>query len=176
MICPSCRHTFAKDNQLTPEEYYAINKIPTKKEKEESLPKGELHSVAASVLMKLMYAARMARWDLLRAISHLACFMTSWTPDCDKRLHRIMCYVNSTYGLRQVAWIGDDPFVKAGSIEPHMYADADLGGCYISNRSTSGRHFALEGPSSLFPISAYSKRQGYVSTSQRPRWFLRSTL
>ena len=84
VICPSCRHTFAKDNQLTPEEYYAVNKIPTKKEKDESLPKGELQSIAASVLMRLMYAARMARWDLLRAISHLACFITTWTPDCDK--------------------------------------------------------------------------------------------
>ena len=76
-----------------------------------------------------------------------------------------MFYVNSTFELRQLAWIGDNPLAQAGSVEPHMYADADLGGCYVSNRSTSGRHFALEGPSSLFPISAYSKRQGCVSTS-----------
>ena len=122
---------------MTPEEYYAVNKIPAKKEKGEELPKGELHSIAASVLMKLMYAARMARWDLLRAISHLACFITTWTPDCDKRLHRIMCYVKSSYKLRQLAWIGDDPIKNPGIIEPHMYADADLGGCYVSNRSTS---------------------------------------
>ena len=76
-----------------------------------------------------------------------------------------MCYVKTSLSLRQLAWIGDDPYKNPGVIEPHMYADADLGGCFISNRSTSGRHFSLEGPNSLFPISAFSKRQGNVSTS-----------
>ena len=44
--------------------------------------------------MKLLYGARLARFDLLRAINNLAAYITKWTPDRDKRLHSVMCYVN----------------------------------------------------------------------------------
>ena len=47
--------------------------------KDEELPQGRLASVAASVLMKVMYAARMARFDLLRAVQGLAKYLTKWT-------------------------------------------------------------------------------------------------
>ena len=40
---------------------------------------GHLQPHAAKVLMKLLYGARLARFDLLRAIN------TKWTPECDKR-------------------------------------------------------------------------------------------
>jgi hypothetical protein len=33
----------------------------------------------ASILMKTLYVARIARFDLLRAICHLACFITKWS-------------------------------------------------------------------------------------------------
>ena len=52
--------------------------------------------------MKLLYGARLARFDLLRAINNLAAYITKWTPDCDKRLHSIMCYVHSTLKHRLV--------------------------------------------------------------------------
>ena len=57
---------------------------------------GHLQPHAAKVLMKLLYGARLARFDLLRAINNLAASITKWTPECDKRLHHIMCYVNAT--------------------------------------------------------------------------------
>jgi hypothetical protein len=38
----------------------------------------------ASILMNLLYAARIARFDLLRAICHLACFTTKWSVECDQ--------------------------------------------------------------------------------------------
>ena len=53
--------------------------------KEES--KGRLAPVAAKILMKILYGARMARLDLLRAVSHLACYFTKWSTKCDQRLH-----------------------------------------------------------------------------------------
>ena len=40
---------------------------------------GELAHVACSVFMKLLYGARLARWDLLRAIGLLATRITKWS-------------------------------------------------------------------------------------------------
>ena len=45
---------------------------------------GELQPYAAKVLMKLLYGARLARFDLLRAINNLSASITKWTPECDK--------------------------------------------------------------------------------------------
>ena len=72
-----------------------------------SQDRGALQPIAAKVLMKTLYAARMARFDLLRAVCHLACFITKWTPECDKRLHRLACYIHSTKSHRMVGWVGD---------------------------------------------------------------------
>ena len=44
---------------------------------------GALQPLAASVLMKLLYTARMARYDLLRPVCRLATYVTKWTPECD---------------------------------------------------------------------------------------------
>ena len=88
--------------------------------------------------MKLLYAARLARFDLMRNVCHLACFVTKWDPECDKRLHRLMCYVNSSKHLRMVGWIGDD----RPALQPHMFADSDFAGCIETLRSTSGVHLA----------------------------------
>ena len=80
-----------------------------------------LKPYAAKVLMKVLYAARYARFDLLRAVCFLAQFITKWDSQCDKRLYRLMCYIASTYHLRQTGWVGDGP----GDITPHLFADAD---------------------------------------------------
>ena len=73
----------------------------------ESLNRGNLAPHAASVLMKLLYAARIARFDLLRSINALARNVTKWTQDDDARLHHLMCYVNSTLSLKMIGWVGD---------------------------------------------------------------------
>ena len=39
---------------------------------------GKYRAIAPRVLMKVLYAARMARFDLLRAVNHLARFATKW--------------------------------------------------------------------------------------------------
>ena len=45
----------------------------------EAEERGELAGVAARILMKVLYAARMARFDLLRVVSFLAQRITKWT-------------------------------------------------------------------------------------------------
>mgnify|MGYP002809758887 CR=1 FL=1 len=122
---------------------------------------GVLQPYAAKVLMKLLYGARLARFDLLRAINHLAGYITKWTPDCDARLHRIMCYVHTSLHYRMIGWVGDKP----KQLEPHLFADADFAGCPDSQRSTSGLHLAIRGPATCFPIAGASKRQTCVSHS-----------
>ena len=51
---------------------------------------GILKPIAARVIMKVFYAARLARWDLLRAIGMLATRITKWSRWDDKVLHRLM--------------------------------------------------------------------------------------
>ena len=46
--------------------------------------KGYLQPIAASVLMSLLYAARMCRFDLLRPVCSLATHVTTWDYMCDK--------------------------------------------------------------------------------------------
>ena len=57
---------------------------------------GYLRRDAARVLMKLLYAARAARFDLLKAIGSLAAMVSCWTLDCDRRLHHLVCYVHGS--------------------------------------------------------------------------------
>ena len=123
--------------------------------------RGELAQHAASILMKILYMARMARYDLLRPTCRLACDISKWTEENDKQLHRLICYMHSTAEYCQVGWIGDSP----AKLAPHLYADADLAGDQQTHRSTTGCHLALEGPRSRFPLSGVSKRQSCISSS-----------
>ena len=61
---------------------------------------GRLQPIASKVLMKILFAARMARWDLLRATQSLASRVTKWSKDCDAALHRLVCYINSSLDIR----------------------------------------------------------------------------
>ena len=84
--------------------------------------------------MKVLYAAHMARFDLLRAVGPLASKVTKWDEACDRRLYRLMCYIDSTRHSRMVSWVGDNK----SELGPHLYADADLAGCVEASRSTYG--------------------------------------
>ena len=105
---------------------------------------GRLQPIAAKVLMKILDAARLCRFDLLRAVCHLAIFVAKWTSEseCDRKLHRLVCYINSFKHLRMIGWVGDG----LGALQPHLFADADFACCTATQRSTSGYHFAIRGP------------------------------
>jgi hypothetical protein len=116
---------------------------------------------AAKILMKILYAARMARFDLLRAICGLAQFITKWDDECDRKLYRLVCYINSTLDMRMTGWVGDE----CEQWIPHVFADADFAGCSKTSRSTSGLFSCMLGPNTFFPLTGQSKRQGCVSHS-----------
>ena len=66
---------------------------------------GQLQSIAAKVIMMILYGARMARYDLLHVCHVLACKITKWTKRCDQRLHRIMCYLHQVDDITMMGWV-----------------------------------------------------------------------
>eukprot|EP00974_Lingulodinium_polyedra_P130410 11213715-Lingulodinium_polyedra.AAC.1 len=60
--------------------------------------------------------------------------VTKWDSECDRKVNRSMCYVLSSLDVHLVGWVGGDD----GSIEPHMYIDAEFGGGPFTERSVSG--------------------------------------
>ena len=62
---------------------------------EENAPAGDLKPIASRILMKILYGARVCRYDLLRAVCVLATKVTKWTKQCDRQLHRLMCCIKN---------------------------------------------------------------------------------
>jgi hypothetical protein len=120
-----------------------------------------LQPIAAKILMKVLYGARMCRYDLLRPVCALAARVTKWDVDCDRKLHRLMCYINSSLSVKMIGKVGDamDDLVLG------LYADADFAGCPITLRSTSGVFLRVEGANTSFPLAGMSKKQTCVSHS-----------
>ena len=122
---------------------------------------GVLGDAAAQVLMKILYGARMGRYDLIRPVQALASRITKWNQLCDKKLHRLVSYINSTIELHLYGWVGD----RSDMIEVVTYCDADLAGDRTDAKSTSGVLVCLVGPRTYMPITAVSKKQTSVSKS-----------
>ena len=69
---------------------YACSAVP---DPNQDKGEGKLGDVASKILMKILYGARYARFDLLRSVNALACNVTKWTIHCDKALHRLISYI-----------------------------------------------------------------------------------
>ena len=63
-------------------------------------PAGLLSGVCASHLMRLLYAARVARPDIQTAIVRSAKYITIWKARHDRCLQRLFSYVHGSLGLR----------------------------------------------------------------------------
>ena len=77
MQCTWCVHAFpAEDGR---KRYQSAASVPaadaTSRETSEV---GEVADSAAKVLITIFFAARVARLDALRAVTHLACFFAKW--------------------------------------------------------------------------------------------------
>ena len=108
----------------------------------------------------VLYGARMGRYDLIRPVQALASRVTKWNHLCDRKLHRLISYVNSTLDLHLYGWVGDSPeFIELA------YCDADLAGDRTDSKSTSGVLICLVGPRTYMPIAGVSKKQTFVSKS-----------
>ena len=101
--------------------------------------RGHLAPHAASVLMKLLYGARIAWFDFLRQVNRLARNVHKWTDSDDRGLHHLMCYAHHTKHWRMVGWVGD----PMDDVHLALYADADFAGCVEPLRSISGGHLTI---------------------------------
>ena len=81
----------------------------TKLDDPTDIKEGLLQPIACKVLMKILYGARLARFDLLRPIAALATMITKWNSKCDRMLHRLVSYINSSLDYKLKGYIGDDP-------------------------------------------------------------------
>ena len=130
-------------------------------EADDAVNTGALQPIASSVLMKALYGVGMARFDLLKAVANLAKKFTKWNANCDKSLHTLICYVNSSLGLRLKGHIGDS-FDK---LALSLYRDADFAGDKYSPNFITGVFMALTGPTTFFPSNGVPKKQTCVSHS-----------
>ena len=121
---------------------------------------GKLQPVASKILMKILFAARMARFDLLRATQSLASRVTKWSIECDVALHRLVSYINCTKHHFLEGFIGD----AFDQCQLWLFADADHAGEHDS-KSTSGSAIVLVGPNTYYPLNAFSKKQTVVAIS-----------
>ena len=108
--------------------------------------------------MEILYGARLARFDLLRPIAALASKITKWDTICDRMLHRLVCYINSSLDYKLKGDIG----YSSEDLNLTLCIDADFAGCLDTAKFTPGVFIALTGPNSFFPLNAISKKQSCV--------------
>ena len=120
-------------------------------------PHGAMNTDAASVIMTIMYAARTARFDLLRAVAHLARRSTMWGKLEDRNLRKLVECIHSTYDLRLTGFVGG----PTKDLQLVQYSDADFASDRSDAKSTSGLFFSACWPYAiLLPGSAFQKARG----------------
>ena len=125
---------------------------------------GAQASTASSHLMKVLFAARLCRPDLLIAITRLAAKVSCWQICHDKALHRLFSYI-AHHGDWEL--IGTLSAEDLETCEVWMYPDADLNGDLETSKSTSGLWVEIRSADGLrcWPLAWKSKRQGATATS-----------
>ena len=91
----------------------------------------------------------------------LASCVSKWSKECDKALHRLMCYIAHTTSHCLSGFIGDPP----SQWQLRLYCDADFAGERPEFKSTSGGFLAITGPNTFFPLAAAAKKQTAVAHS-----------
>ena len=122
---------------------------------------GKLAPFAARVIMTILYAARMYRFDLLHSVNSLARDVTLWCRACDKKLHRLVSYIHHTKHYVLEGAVGDN-LDKCAIM---LFTDADFAGNLRDSKSTTGMFLAMVGPNTFRPLGAVSKTQSAVSHS-----------
>lgn len=115
-------------------------------EKKEDDIKGKLSNEASSHVSGVQYLARGTRPDVQETASSLARNFNQWSRLDDRRLHRLMSYLEGTKShgkMLQVDIDADGYGQGSESMSVRNYVDSDHGGCLRTARSTSGCHAEL---------------------------------
>ena len=108
--------------------------------------RGELADKASSILMKMMWLARLARPDLLRVTTWLATKIQKWCSSCDGVLFRAVCYIDSTKNHLLAGYVNDEP----EDVFVEFFVDANLCASPENCYSTSGAWIQLSGKNTFF--------------------------
>ena len=109
---------------------------------EDFVTTGALNHVCSQAVLKCLYMTRLARPELCWAVNSLAREVTRWTVACDKRLHRLICYIHFNRKAVIKSWVGDEP----GKCKLMLFCDASFAGDLKDSKSTSGSVSCLVGP------------------------------
>ena len=114
--------------------------------------------------MKVLFAARLCRPDLLVAITRLASKVTSWQACHDRALKRLFQYIAHHADLELCGQLGTHDLASCRLI---MSPDADLAGDLETAKSTSGLWIEVQSEDGqrCWPIAWRSKRQGSTASS-----------
>ena len=134
------------DHQLTEEDY---------------VTRGKVADTCARIVLKILFFARIARPDVLCACNQLAREVSKWTVACDRRLYRLVCYLQTTKAWVIRNMIGD----TIDKLHLAVYSDASFAGEKNSSKSTTGGVLCLVGPRSFVSLNWICKKQGAVSHS-----------
>ena len=122
---------------------------------------GEYGHLAASMLMRLLYPARMAFPMVVLAIQRLAKRITKWCSECDRRMVRLFEYAKSAADECLQGCLSEEDLPD---VELHVYPDGDLCGNFWDTKSTSGLWIELAGKAGrTWPLTWGSKAQPATS-------------
>jgi hypothetical protein len=166
-MCGHVEQTVARYLELSGKSKDSLKKVATPCIDDHQIPpeefeiKGHLSSIAARVVLKALYVARISRMDIMWAVNALAREVTRWNAACDRRLHRLISYMHHTQDHVQTCFVGDLP----SKCWLTLFSDASFAGDLRDSKSTSGGLLCLVGPNTYVPISWICKKQGAVSHS-----------
>ena len=124
---------------------------------------GALAPHAASLIMKLMYAARTACPQITTIVSRMSSRITRWTKNDDRRLHRVYCFLDSHSALTLKGCLSTQDLNDFALV---AWPDANYCGDVEDTKSTSGFLLELQGSDGrCFPLSWGSKKQGGTARS-----------
>ena len=121
----------------------------------------ELSHVCSQIVLKCLYLARIGRPDILLSVNKLARSITKWTKTCDKRLNRLISYINHTCEYKQCCHVGN----TAKQCRLGLFQDSDFAGDLEDSKSTSEGTLCIFGSHTFVPISWVCKKQTAVSHS-----------
>ena len=80
--------------------------------------------MAAIIVLMALYFARLARLDLMWTVNLLAREVTRWNAACDRRLHRLICYMHHTKDHGMLCFVGN----HASDCFLTLFSDASFAG------------------------------------------------
>ena len=108
-----------------------------------------------------LYLARIGRPDIPWSVNKLARSITKWTKACDKRLSRLISYIQHTCEYKQYGHVGN----IARQCRLGLFQDSDFAGDLEDSKSTSCGTLCVFGSHTFVPISWMCQKQTSVSHS-----------